>query len=100
MTYISNPIQEDADKALGVINRSLEERQTIERAKELQLDYVNLDTLHINPDICTIISEEKAKMGLLIPFFRVGKKLRVAVFDPELKNTKELIRELKDQLKN
>ncbi|MBI2638194.1 type II/IV secretion system protein [Candidatus Peregrinibacteria bacterium] len=82
------------DQALTRINRDLQERATQQRAKDLNLPYVDVAGFPINPDILHILPEEAAKHALLMPFFKSGKKLRIAVVDPDKTETKETIKEL------
>lgn len=82
------------DQALIHINRDLQERATQQRAKDFNLPYVDVAGFPINPDILHILSEEAAKSALLMPFFKSGKKLRVAIVDPDKTEAKEAIKEL------
>ncbi len=77
------------------VNRDLEESAIFKEAQELELPYVNLSKLPLNPDYLKLIDFEKAKTGKIISFFKVGKKLRVGVEDPNNPNTKKIIEELK-----
>lgn len=87
--------QEETDKALDTINRGLEEKQIIEVAKQRGMSYVDVESLNLNPDLCDIISEKDANEGVMIPFFKAGKKVRVAVADPDLPKTKEVLQKLR-----
>jgi len=96
--YMANhTFQEETDKALGIINRSQEEKETIEKAKSIGLSYVNIGKLNINPDLCNIISAEDAKNGLIVPFFISGKKLRVAIYEPALPETNKVLEKLSNE---
>src|SRR5690242_5430535 len=69
------------DETLLKINRAFKERAAMQKAKELGLSYVNISVLPINPDLLKIIAPDKAKSALTMPFFRLGKRLRLAVVD-------------------
>lgn len=90
-----NPKQ--TDQALTQINRDLEEKSTQERAKDLNLPYINIATFPVNPDILHLVSPEDAKRGLLMPFFKTGKKMRVAVVDPAKTETQEILKNLESK---
>jgi len=83
--------------ALSKINRDLKERAVSDKAKQLGLSYINLDKVPLNPDLVSIVPQDQATNALLVPFFRIGKKLRVAVTDPELPAVKALFVTLKNQ---
>lgn len=80
--------------AVTKINRELKEKATAERAKELGLTYVNIVAVPINPDILSIVPVDRIKAAMAFPFFRIGKKMRVAVSNPDNPDTKNLVTEL------
>lgn len=82
------------DETLGKINRGFKERATIQRAKELGLSYINISVTPINPDLLKIIPPETVKQALVMPFFRIGKKLRLAVAEVDNPQTKAIIEQL------
>lgn len=83
------------DERLEKINREFKEKEAARRARELGMAYINIALTPINPDLLKLIPPEIAKNALVLPFFRLGKKLRVAVADPEKPETKKLIEQLK-----
>lgn len=85
------------DQALLEINRDLMEKNVSERAKTAHLPYVNLNLFPVNPDVLHFVLPEDAKKGVLMPFFKSGKKIRIAVADPEKKETLETLRALKEK---
>jgi len=91
---MSNTFQEETDKALYTINRSLEEKQVIELAKQQDLGYIDIENYRLNPDLLDLVSENEATQALAIPFFRVGSKMRLAIGDPNLQATKQLVQKL------
>lgn len=87
----SNAQSQARGKALSNINRELEEKSVAARAVELKLPYVDVDVFPVNPDILVLLKQEDAKRGLVMPFFKVGKNLRVAVADQSKPETKEVL---------
>jgi len=86
---------ETSKEKLGKINREFKEKETENRAHELGMAYINIAVTPINPDLLKLISPEVAKTALILPFFRLGNKLRVTVADPENPETKKIIEQLK-----
>jgi type II secretory ATPase GspE/PulE/Tfp pilus assembly ATPase PilB-like protein len=83
------------DETLNKINRAFKERAAAQKAKQMGYAYINIALTPINPDLLRLIPPEIAKKALLLPFFRLGKKLRVAVADPDNPETKKVIEQLK-----
>ena len=78
-------------QALDFINRGIHEKDVMSRAAELNIPYVDVSTMPINPDLLKLITKEVAVASKLMPFILFGKKLHVAVVDPEFAPTKEKI---------
>jgi len=97
-TTKSAPAQDKApqsvDQTLEKINRGFKERATIEKAKQLNMQYINISVTPINPDLLKLITPEVAKNALIMPFFKIGKKVRMAVADPENPKTKAALQDL------
>lgn len=68
-----------------------------EQAKRLGVGYSNIEKVPINPDLTSLLTREQAQAALLIPFFRVGKKLRVALTDPQKPETLQILEIFKKQ---
>ncbi len=85
------------NKALKKINRELEEKVAQERAKILNLPYIDVASFPLNPDILHLVSLEDAKRAKLMLFAKIGKKLRAAVSDPENLETKQLVSALQER---
>lgn len=79
------------------VNREFQEKSTLKKAKDLGLPYVNIGKTPINPDFLKLIDFEVATKSKVIPFFRVGKKLRLAVVDPSNEETKKAIAGLQNK---
>lgn len=89
--------QKETDQALSKINRDLEEKSTVERAKAMNLPYIDVGAFPINPDILHLVSPEDSKRASVMVFYKTGKKLRVAVSDPDKPETKEVLKSLADK---
>ncbi len=66
---------------VATIHQEAKERAVQNKAKELDIPYVNLLTLPLNPDLANVVPKEDAEDAGLALFFQSGKKLRVAVVD-------------------
>ncbi|MCF7917419.1 GspE/PulE family protein [Candidatus Gracilibacteria bacterium] len=84
---------------LGNINREFEEREVSERAKKEGLGYVNLEKFAVDIDVLKIVQEPEARVAEVFPLSQVGKKLRVAVVDPDNTETKTLLEKLNSKWK-
>lgn len=91
----TNKTPETVDQTMDKINRDFRERAAVQKAKELGLGYVNVGATPINPDLLHLIPKDIAKAALILPFFRLGKKLRIAVADPNNPETIKVIDQLK-----
>ncbi|NIA02554.1 MAG: hypothetical protein GWP15_04160, partial [Nitrospirae bacterium] len=76
------------------VNREFQEKSTLKRAGEMGLPYINIAKTPLNADFLRLIEFEEAQRGRIIPFFKVGKKVRVAVEDSEKPETKEVVSSL------
>ncbi len=86
-----------AGAPLGSINRDLEEKDTQEKAQKMGMSYIDIQQLPLNPDHLKLLTSEEAHRALVIPFFRVGKKIRLALVHPTNTETQILIRKLKEE---
>ncbi len=73
------------------INREFEERETQERAQELDLSYIDLENFPINTDVLKIMLPDEVLKTKIIPFDQIGKKLRIALVDSQNLETKKQI---------
>ncbi len=87
--------EESSDQNMLQINREFQEKSTLKHAKELGLPYLDLGKTPLNPDFLKIISLENSIKGRLVAFFKVGKKVRVAVEDQDKPETKAILDILK-----
>ncbi|MCX6734279.1 MAG: GspE/PulE family protein [Candidatus Peregrinibacteria bacterium] len=79
------------------INREFQEKSVLKQAESLNLPYVNIGKTPLNPDFLKLIDVESAKKARIIPFFRTGKKVRVAVQDTNNPDTQAAIKVLQDK---
>jgi type IV pilus assembly protein PilB len=77
------------------INQSFKERDIQEKAKTLDIPYVNLILFPINPDFSKYLSQEDSQNANAAIFFKSGKKIKLAVTDPDKQETKELLEKMK-----
>ncbi|UCC78665.1 MAG: Flp pilus assembly complex ATPase component TadA [Candidatus Zixiibacteriota bacterium] len=65
--------------SLGMIS---EEKLMQTTAQKLDIPQINLEDMVIDRDVVSIISAGMAKKHLLIPLFRIGNVLTIAMYDP------------------
>jgi type IV pilus assembly protein PilB len=92
-----NPISQEESQAITNINRDLKEKAVAERAKETGMAYVNLSAFPINPDVLHLVREENAKLAMVMPFYKSGKQVRLAINDPMRAETVQVIDALRKQ---
>ena len=68
---------------MSEINRDFGERKTASTAKKMKLEYIDILSSPINADLSQKIDLAATRTALALPFFQIGKKIRVAVVDPE-----------------
>lgn len=104
-TFVTSQVQTDSHVAMAAatggtpltsINRQFEEKAAMESAQKMGMSYIDIGNVHINPDHLKITTQAEANEALLIPFFKVGKKLRLAIAHPTNPKTQELIKKLKN----
>ncbi|KKP37911.1 MAG: Type IV pilus assembly protein PilB [Candidatus Peregrinibacteria bacterium GW2011_GWA2_33_10] len=84
-------------RVISEINRDFKERSVQKEATETGLSYVDLSKIPINPELLYLLKPEEAKNAMLMPFFRIGKKLRIALVDPSNSYAQDVIQKLKDK---
>lgn len=89
--------EQSLTNGLTQVNREFQEKSTLKQAKDLSVPYINIGKTPLNPDFLKLINLEDAKKSRVIPFFRVGKKVRVAVENPNNPETKQALKALEDQ---
>lgn len=86
----SDPIQ----SAISDINTEFKEREVQQYARDLGISYVDISIIPINDDLLRVISQEESEKMQMIAFFQVGKKIRVAMVNPDNTSAKKKIKQL------
>lgn len=81
--------------AISEVNKEFKEREIQNKAIQLGIQYIDLSIVPINDDVLRLVPEEISKEGNLIPFFQVGKKIRIAVTDPNNITTQEILEKIR-----
>ncbi|MBU0706266.1 GspE/PulE family protein [Patescibacteria group bacterium] len=84
-----------AQQQIAGMKQEAKEQDIREKAKRMGYPYVNLLHFSVNPDLRAFISQEKSVKAKAAAFFKSGKKVRLAVLNPDLPATKALVTELK-----
>lgn len=87
----------DLEEKLKHERERAEENDAKRRAEKLGVSYLDLVSVRTPTEIKAMaaLPETEAKKGLLVPLQILKKKLVVAVFDPNLKETKKIVDELR-----
>lgn len=91
----SNPL----DETLLNQKHQAEEKDAERRAEKLGYSYLNLVSVKVPTELkaMALVPEERARKAFLVPLQMVRKKLIVAVYNPENKDTVAIIKELKEK---
>ncbi len=84
-----------AQTQIAGLNQEAKEKDIQDKAKRLGYPYVNLLSFSVNTDLKDFVPQEKSVKAKAAAFFRSGKKVRLAVLNPDLPATKALVTELK-----
>ena len=84
----SSPVKTSAQN-MDQINREFMEKSVLRRAMDLGLQYINIAKTPLNPDLFRLLTLDMAKSARVVPFFRIGKNIRIAVENPDKPETKE-----------
>jgi len=84
-----------AQQQIAGLNQEAKEKDIQEKAKRMGYPYVNLLHFSVNADLREFIPQEKSTKAKAAAFFKSGKKVRLAVLNPDLPATKALTTELK-----
>lgn len=88
-------LTEGAAKGTEKINREIKENITEKKALKLGMSYVNVGKMAINADVLKLVDRKIAESALIIPFYMLGKKIRLALAHPTNRETLSVIDELK-----
>jgi type II secretory ATPase GspE/PulE/Tfp pilus assembly ATPase PilB-like protein len=86
-----------AEDTLSEINRGFAEKKAQAAAKKAKLPYIDILSVPINADLTLKMNVVEAQTNLALPFFQIGKKMRVAVVDPNNSDTKTYLEKLKSE---
>lgn len=86
-----------SDSRMDEIRRHEEDSLIQTLAKRSGYQYVDLRGVTINPDALTLIPESEARSAEAVGFEKHRKRLSIAIRNPNLPTTKELLQSLKDQ---
>lgn len=86
-----------ASQNIQNVNREFQEISTLKQAQQRGLPYINIAKSPLNPDFLRLLEIDIAKKARLIPFFRVGKKVRVALDNPDNEEAQNVIKILRDR---
>lgn len=95
MTVDNSSVRYDHMQAeLVEIDNIMQEQNVMQRAKDFGMPYIDISKIPIDLSIINIVKKEESKDAMIIPFFLVGDKLKVAAVDPNKKETIKVIEEL------
>lgn len=89
--------QNKTEAKLKIIRRQEEEKETQARANRLGLPYLDLTAVSIDPSVLDVVSLEQARQSSSIILRKLSTSIKIAVKNPEDKETKKLLEELKDK---
>lgn len=91
------PIGSASPGYINKVNQAFKEKAISEKAQAMNMEYIDIAKTPINPDYLHIVPKEQAEKAFLIPFFRVGKKVRLALAHPTNPEVLNIIKNLKEQ---
>lgn len=89
--------EEKQKKELESLRREEEEESVKLISSKYGLPYLDLTSIPINTDALKIISEEESRSGDMAIIQKIGKKLQIAVKNPEKPETKSVTQRLKNE---
>lgn len=87
----------EQNKKLGVLHRKEEEDLIVMLAGKYGHQYINLNGITINTDALRLIDESKAHAAEIVLFEKIDKNVRVAIRNPNNKETQKALTELADR---
>lgn len=82
---------------LAGINQRLNEKKVRVAAHAAGLPYVEIRSTPVNADLVHQLDMDEAETALALPFFILGRKMRVAVANPDQAATKKYLAKLKNK---
>lgn len=89
--------EQKVEEKLHALRMEEEEQLAQILSKKYNLPYINLDTITIDASAVSMVPEAQARDAELAVFQMVGKKIKVAIRNPNLLNAQELLGELKQK---
>lgn len=89
--------EEKTQRRLSILHRKEAERVTELLAAKYKLPYLDLAAFPVDTDAIKIVPEEKARAGELAVFQAAGRRLKIAVRDPNKDQTLAALKELANQ---
>ena len=89
--------KEELQEKLFEIKRKEEEKKTEFLAEKFKLPYLDLNILPVDTDDLSILPKETARKGELATLKKTGRSLYLGIKNPESKETKQIIEDLKKQ---
>lgn len=89
--------EEKTARKLELLKRKEEEESVAILAQKYGIPYADLSTFPIEIDALKILPEEKARRGNAAIFQQTGKRLKVAVRNPEKEETKTALKHLSEE---
>jgi type IV pilus assembly protein PilB len=69
-------------RSMEDLNQKFKERDVKQRAQKWSMKYINLMETPINPDVFLIVPKDVSIQTYMVPFYILGKQLKVAMVDP------------------
>lgn len=89
-----SPAEINSEIQADMLEESLQKKAEASNGK---FGYVDLRKFPVNSDIFSLIEIEKLRNAEAAPYFRVGRKINLAVVDPHGIEVKELLKEMVDK---
>ena len=89
----------DLQRTLEDVNRKMQEEETINKASQLGLQYINLQKFPIDLNVLGLFTREEAEHAESIPFYRELHDLRIATVNPGNILLAQKIKELSEKFK-
>ncbi|MCK5332270.1 type II/IV secretion system protein [Candidatus Parcubacteria bacterium] len=85
------------EETIQKLHHKSEEERANAMANKYHLPYVDLSLIPIDPEMVSIVPKETAQNASLAVIYKVGKKLKIAVKDPENYETNKVLEKLKQE---
>lgn len=89
--------QQKAKRTLIRLKRQQEEKQARRKALDLELPYINLAKIYIDPEALGTITQAKAKKAQMTVVYKKGRTLKIALSDPKNPEAIEVLDGLKKE---